>query len=117
MGVHVTPEIERKLSDLAARTGRATEALLEAAILAYGARSLATLDWSQCEAVESVPGKVGGAWVLRGTRMPVVAIFENLQAGASLNDILEWYDGLDREQVKSVIDFAARSLDTPPLGR
>jgi len=64
--------------------------------------------------VESVPGKVGGAWVLKGTRMPVSAIFENLEAGASLNDIMQWYDGLDREQLKAVIEFAARSLDRLP---
>ncbi len=50
---------------------------------------MANLDWSQCSAVESVPGKVSGAWVLKGTRMPVSAIFENRQAGASLNDIME----------------------------
>ncbi len=72
------------------------------------------LDWSQCAAVESVPGKVSGAWVLKGTRMPVSAIFENLEAGASLDDIMEWFDGLDREQVKAVIEFAARSLDKAP---
>jgi uncharacterized protein (DUF433 family) len=75
---------------------------------------MATLDWSQCSAVESVPGKVSGAWVLKGTRMPVSAIFENLEAGASLDDIMQWYDGLDREQVKAVIEFAARSLDKAP---
>ena len=74
---------------------------------------MAALDWSQCAAVESVPGKVSGAWVLRGTRMPVATIFENLEAGASLDDILSWFDGLDREQVRAVIDFAARSLATP----
>ncbi len=74
---------------------------------------MAILDWSQCAAVESVPGKVSGAWVLRGTRMPVATIFENLEAGASLDDILSWFDGLDREQVRAVIDFAARSLATP----
>ena len=74
---------------------------------------MAALDWSQCGAVESVPGKVSGAWVLRGTRMPVATIFENLEAGASLDDILSWFDGIDREQVKAVIDFAARSLETP----
>jgi uncharacterized protein (DUF433 family) len=45
---------------------------------------MATLDWSQCPAVESVPGKVSGAWVLKGTRMPVSAIFENLEAGANM---------------------------------
>jgi uncharacterized protein (DUF433 family) len=72
---------------------------------------MAALDWSQCPAVESVSGKVSGAWVLKGTRMPVSAIFENLEAGANLDDIMEWYDGLDREQVKAVIEFAARSLD------
>ena len=77
---------------------------------------MATLDWSQCPAVESVPGKLSGAWVLRGNRMPVSAIFENLHAGANIDDILEWYEGLDREQVKAVIEFAARSLkDAPAL--
>jgi uncharacterized protein (DUF433 family) len=75
---------------------------------------MAALDWSQCSAVESVPGKVSGAWVLKGTRMPVSAIFENLEAGASLDQILQWYDGLDREQVEAVIEFAARSLDKAP---
>jgi uncharacterized protein (DUF433 family) len=72
---------------------------------------MATFDWSQCDAVESVPGKLSGAWVLRGTRMPVSLIFENLESGASIDDITEWYDGLDREQIKAVIEFAARSLD------
>jgi uncharacterized protein (DUF433 family) len=75
---------------------------------------MAALDWSQCSAVESVPGKVSGAWVLKGTRMPVSAIFENLEAGANLDGIMKWYDGLDREQVKAVIEFAARSLDKAP---
>ena len=75
---------------------------------------MAPLDWSQCPAVESIPGKVSGAWVLRGTRMPVSVIFENMEAGASLDDIMEWFEGLDREQVKAVIEFAARSLDQPP---
>ncbi len=74
---------------------------------------MAALDWSQCPVVESVPDKVSGAWVLRGTRMPAATIFENLEAGASLDDILSWFDGLNREQVKAVIDFAARSLETP----
>src|SRR5579862_7558545 len=75
---------------------------------------MANLDWSQCPAVESVPGKVSGAWVLKGTRMPVSAIFENLEAGANLDDIMEWFDGLDREQIKAIIEFAARSLDEAP---
>ena len=77
---------------------------------------MANLDWSRCSAVESVPGKVSGAWVLKGTRMPVSAIFENLEAGASLDNIMEWYDGLNREQVKTVIEFAGRSVGKAPVG-
>ncbi|MGO9096766.1 MAG: DUF433 domain-containing protein [Bryobacteraceae bacterium] len=64
--------------------------------------------------MESIPGKVSGAWVLRGTRMPVAAIFENIEAGANIDDIMELFEGLDREQVKAVIEFAARSLDKAP---
>jgi uncharacterized protein (DUF433 family) len=75
----------------------------------------ASLDWSQCPAVESVPGKVSGAWVLKGPRMAVCAIFENLEAGANIDDIMEWFDGLARDQVKAVIEFAARSLDRVPV--
>jgi len=77
-------------------------------------RIVAALDWSQCRAVESIPGKVSGAWVLKGTRMPVSVIFENMEAGASINDIMEWFEGLDREQVKAVIEFVARSLEQTP---
>jgi uncharacterized protein (DUF433 family) len=78
---------------------------------------LATKENGALSPVESVPGKLSGAWVLKlkGTRMPVSAIFENLHAGANIDDILEWFDGLDREQVKAVIEFAARSLDKEPL--
>ena len=74
---------------------------------------MAALDWSQCPAVESIPGKVSGAWLFKGTRMPVAIVFQNLEAGASLDDIMEWFEGLDREQVKAVIDFVARSLEAP----
>jgi len=75
---------------------------------------MATLDWSQCHAVESIPEKVSGAWVLKGTRVPVSVIFENLKAGANIDDIMEWFEGLDREHVEAVIVFAARSLDITP---
>jgi len=75
---------------------------------------MATLDWSQCPAVESVPGKVSGAWVLKGTRMPISAILENLEAGASVDDVMQWYDGLNRQQVNAVMEFAVRSLDRQP---
>jgi uncharacterized protein (DUF433 family) len=76
--------------------------------------SAGAIDWSQCSAVESVPGKVSGAWVLKDTRMPVSAIFENLEAGASIDDIMEWFHGLDKARVQEVIEFAARSLDKAP---
>jgi uncharacterized protein (DUF433 family) len=72
---------------------------------------MAVLDWSRCPAVERNPGKLSGAWVLKGTRMPVATIFENLETGASIDDVLAWYEGLDRKQVQAVIEFAARSLD------
>jgi uncharacterized protein (DUF433 family) len=71
------------------------------------------LDWSQCRAVESVPGKVSGAWVFRGTRIPVAAVFENLEDGLTINEIVEMFDGLTKEQVKAVLDFAAQSLSAP----
>jgi uncharacterized protein (DUF433 family) len=76
---------------------------------------MAALDWSQCPAVESVPEKVSGAWVFRGTRMPVAAVFENLEDGLSIDDLVELYDGLTREQVRAVLEFAARSLQAPAL--
>lgn len=75
------------------------------------------LDWSRCPAVESVPGKVSGAWVFRGTRMPVAAVFENLEDGLTIEEIVELYDGLTREQVQAVLDFAAQSLEVPPRSR
>lgn len=73
---------------------------------------MAAIDWSQCPAVESVPGKVSGAWVFRGTRMPVATVFENLESGATIEDIIAWF-GVTREQVTAVLDFAARSLEVP----
>jgi uncharacterized protein (DUF433 family) len=75
-----------------------------------------TLDWSQCPAVESIPGKVSGAWVFKGTRMPVATVFENLEAGASIEEIMEWFD-VSREQVTAMLEFAARSLEPPALAR
>ena len=73
----------------------------------------ALLDWSQCPIVESVPGRLSGAWLLRDTRMPVSVIFENLEYGSSIEEIIENY-GVTREQIQSVLDFAARSADPPP---
>ena len=74
---------------------------------------MATLDWSQCPAVESIPGKVSGAWVFKGTRMPVSLVFENLEAGATIEEIMDWFH-LTRDQIVDILEFAARSLDQPP---
>ena len=71
------------------------------------------LDWSQCPAVESIPGKVSGAWVFRNTRMPVATVFAGLEEGMSIDELVETYDGLTREQIESVLEFAARSLEAP----
>jgi uncharacterized protein (DUF433 family) len=75
-----------------------------------------TLDWSQCPVVESVPGKVSGAWVFKGTRTPVAAVFENLEDGLTVDEVVEQF-AVSREQVKAVLEFAARSLDAPVSGR
>src|SRR5262245_37196642 len=75
------------------------------------------LDWSQCEVVESVAGKVSGAWVFRGTRIPVSAVFENLEDGITIDEIVDMFDGLTRDQVKAVLDFTAHSLETPASPR
>ena len=75
---------------------------------------MAKLDWSQCLVVESVPGRRSGAWVFRNTRMPVATVFENLEVGASIEEIIEQYD-VTREQIQAVLEFAARSLDAPPV--
>ena len=71
------------------------------------------LDWSKCHLVESVSGKRSGAWVFRDTRTPVSVVFDNLEAGAAISEIMEWFH-LTHEQVTGVIEFAARSLDAPP---
>lgn len=75
-------------------------------------RRTAPLDWSQCPAVESVPGKLSGAWVFRDTRMPVSLVFENLELGATISEIMEWHH-LTHDQITAVLEFAARSLDLP----
>lgn len=75
---------------------------------------MTTLDWSKCPAVESVAGRLAGAWVFRNTRMPVSAVFENLEAGASIEEIIEQFD-ITREQIREVLEFAARSLDPIPV--
>jgi uncharacterized protein (DUF433 family) len=68
------------------------------------------LDWSQCSAVERIPEKVSGEWVFKGTRVPVKALFENLEDAARVDDFLEWFPGVTREQVELVLRHAERSL-------
>jgi len=68
------------------------------------------LDWTECKSVESVPGRVSGAFVFKGTRLPVATLFENLEAGATVDDFLKWYEGVTREQVLDVLRHAERSL-------
>ena len=70
------------------------------------------LDWSTCPAVERDPQKVSGAWVFRGTRVPVGALFENIEGGATVVQFLEWFPGVDRKQVDAVLEHAARSVQT-----
>lgn len=70
---------------------------------------MAALDWSQCPAVESVPGKVSGAWVFKNTRTPVSTVFENLQ-DMTVEELMEEF-GVTREQVQAVLQFAAQSAE------
>ncbi len=71
------------------------------------------LDWSQCPAVESIPGKVSGAWVFKNTRMPVQIVFENLEAGLSVEEITEVFD-VTAEEIRSALHFASQSLEKAP---
>jgi uncharacterized protein (DUF433 family) len=68
------------------------------------------IDWSTCSAIEQDPEKVGGSWVFRGARVPVVALFENLEGGASVEDFLSWFPGVTREQVEAVLECTIKSL-------
>ena len=68
------------------------------------------LDWSECPVVERVPGKVSGAWLFKRTRVPVTALFENLESGARIDDFVEWFPGVTHEQVEAVLEHAERSL-------
>ena len=67
------------------------------------------IDWSTCSAVERDPERVGGAWVFRGPRIPVSALFENLEDGAQVSDFVQWFPGVTLEQARAVLDHAARS--------
>lgn len=111
------PELERRVRESVQSGGyNDVGELLTKALDALSKSSrgrMGALDWSQCPAVESVPGKVSGAWVFKNTRMPVAAVFENLEDGVTIDELVELYAGLTRDQVKAVLDFAARSLGAP----
>jgi uncharacterized protein (DUF433 family) len=69
------------------------------------------MDWSQCPAVERIPGKVSGAWLFKDTRVPVKALFENIEGGATVQEFLEWFPGVTRTQIDAVLEYAQRSLE------
>jgi len=73
------------------------------------------LDWSSCPAVERDPQRVSGGWVFRGTRIPVSALFENLEDGVEITQFVEWFPGVTIEQVRTVLDHAAKSLASPQI--
>jgi len=75
---------------------------------------MAILDWSECPAVESTPGKVSGTWVFRGTRLPVATVIENLE-DLSIDEVVEQFD-VTRDQIAAVLDFIAESLKAPEHG-
>ena len=74
---------------------------------------MAALDWSQCPAVESIPGKLSGAWVFKGTRLRVATVIENLE-DFSIDEVIEQFD-VTREQITAVLDFVAESLRVEPV--
>ena len=67
------------------------------------------IDWSQCAAVQRDPEVISGAWVFRGTRIPVAALFQNLEGGATVEEFIEWFPGVSETQVEEVLSFAALS--------
>jgi uncharacterized protein (DUF433 family) len=67
-------------------------------------------DWSHCPAVERHPHVLSGAWVFQGTRVPVAALFENLEDGAQVKDFVQWFPGVSLEQARQVLEHAASSL-------
>jgi len=69
------------------------------------------MDWSQCPAVERIPGKVSGAWLFKDTRVPVKALFENIEGGATVQEFLEWFPGVTRTQIDAVLEYAQRRLE------
>jgi uncharacterized protein (DUF433 family) len=74
-----------------------------------------SVDWKHCSSVERDPARLSGAWVFAGSRVPVRALFENLEDGASVDDFLEWFPGVTRAQIEAVLELAADSLTVVPV--
>ncbi|MXY53465.1 MAG: DUF433 domain-containing protein [Gammaproteobacteria bacterium] len=72
--------------------------------------SVIQTDWAGCPAVERTPGKVSGAWVFAGTRIPLYALYENLAGGATVAEFVEWFPGVDEAQVRDVLEHEAKEL-------
>jgi uncharacterized protein (DUF433 family) len=70
--------------------------------------------WEDLNVVERDPIKLSGAWVFRGTRVPVAALFENLRDGATIDEFLDWFPGVERSQVEAVLDHELKMLDATP---
>ncbi len=70
-------------------------------------------DWEACAAVERIPGRVSGAWVFAGTWIPLSALYENLARGATINEFVEWFPGVDEQQVRAVLEHEANALRGP----
>ena len=68
------------------------------------------MDWEACPVVERNPGKISGAWAFTGTRVPVYALFENLASGATIDEFVEWFPGVDKQQVQAVLEHEAKAL-------
>ena len=68
------------------------------------------MGWETCSAMERKPGKISGAWAFKGTRVPVYALFENLADGATIDEFVEWFPGVDRRQVQAVLEHEAKAL-------
>jgi uncharacterized protein (DUF433 family) len=77
-------------------------------------RYMAKIDWSQCPAVESIPGKRSGAWVFKGTRTPISVVFENIE-DMTVDELVDEF-GVTREQIHAVLEFAAHSAEANVAG-
>ena len=71
------------------------------------------IDWSTCTVVERDPNRVGGAWVFKGTRVPVASLFQNLEDGASVSDFVSWFQGVTLDQARTALEHAAQSALAP----